>query len=250
MKKAFGSLTQHLTLATCLPLSGGRGVRCLFILLAILAFLPLSGSQGVAADSTLVRLAFWVPPERMAEFEVDYREQVVPFLRQFGQVESSRKGRATPDSVFTRLFVTPLVSNLYSIPPTISWLHQGGLNRNTKWQKICRALGKTFGTHEPTGLIKWEWRRYDAPAGSGTMMQPEPGRGHWRTYDVADGLRSAYIRSLLQDRDGNLWCGTSGGVSRYDGQDWITLTTEDGLAGNSVWAICQDHEGTLWSWHC
>ena len=31
--------------------------------------------------STLARLSFWVPPERMAEIEAAYEEQVVPVLK-------------------------------------------------------------------------------------------------------------------------------------------------------------------------
>ena len=37
--------------------------------------------KGLAAEPTLARLSFWVPEERMAEFEVAYLKKVVPVLK-------------------------------------------------------------------------------------------------------------------------------------------------------------------------
>lgn len=58
------------------------------------------------------------------------------------------------------------------------------------------------------------------------------------------GGRSVF--GVFQDRDGYMWFGTSGGVSRYDGQAFTTFTTEDGVAQNYVFQILQDREGHLW----
>ena len=57
-----------------------------------------------AIEPTLARLSFWVPPERMAEFEAAYEKQVLPLLKEQGLVEASRRGRVTSDSLFSRLF--------------------------------------------------------------------------------------------------------------------------------------------------
>jgi len=70
-------------------------------------------------------------------------------------------------------------------------------------------------------------------------------KGIWRTYDATDGLPGQPNR-LLQDRQGYLWIGTSAGLCRYDGMEFITYTTSDGLAGNWVNALCEDHEERLW----
>jgi hypothetical protein len=43
--------------------------------------------------------------------------------------------------------------------------------------------------------------------------------------------------SSLQDTDGNLWFGTCGGVSRYDGTSWQTFTTKIGLVPNAVFIL-------------
>jgi serine phosphatase RsbU (regulator of sigma subunit) len=71
-------------------------------------------------------------------------------------------------------------------------------------------------------------------------------RGHWESYDLIDGLPSVDVPAILEDREGSLWFGTSGGVSCYDGQSFVNFTTEDGLADNNVWSILEDREGYLW----
>ena len=55
-------------------------------------------------------------------------------------------------------------------------------------------------------------------------------RGTWRNYDTLDGLVHNDVNSIHRDPDGVMWFGTKGGgVSRYDGKEFINLTTEDGL---------------------
>ena len=67
------------------------------------------------------------------------------------------------------------------------------------------------------------------------------------TYTTADGLAFDQVRWIMQDGDGALWFATDGGgVSRYDGEQWITLTTDDGLAYNEVETIVQDRAGVYW----
>jgi ligand-binding sensor domain-containing protein len=99
---------------------------------------------------------------------------------------------------------------------------------------------KRFGTSLGLNL-------FNAQAGSGKTVPAGDGQGHWRTYNVTDGLAGGNVTSILQDRNGHLWFGAGGdGISRYDGQAWTTFTTEDGLGSNDVQSILQDREGHLW----
>ena len=43
--------------------------------------LALTMGECWSAEPTLVRLSFWVPPERMAEFEVAYERKMLPILK-------------------------------------------------------------------------------------------------------------------------------------------------------------------------
>jgi ligand-binding sensor domain-containing protein len=51
----------------------------------------------------------------------------------------------------------------------------------------------------------------------------------------------------IQDREGNIWFGTSGeGVYRYDGKLFTQFTTRDGLKSNTIYCILQDKSGGIW----
>lgn len=55
------------------------------------------------------------------------------------------------------------------------------------------------------------------------------------------------VHCSIQDRDGNLWFGTTGeGVYRYDGKSFTQFTEKDGLSSNSVLSILEDNGGNIW----
>ena len=53
------------------------------------------------------------------------------------------------------------------------------------------------------------------------------------------------ISALYQDRAGQLWAGTEGGLARWDGKSWRIFTTRDGLSSDRVRAIAEDPQGAL-----
>jgi ligand-binding sensor domain-containing protein len=62
------------------------------------------------------------------------------------------------------------------------------------------------------------------------------------------GLPQNTVFSILQTRDGYLWLGTRGGVSRFDG---VRFTTFDDrgtsqLKENEIWALAEGDDGSLW----
>jgi len=55
------------------------------------------------------------------------------------------------------------------------------------------------------------------------------------------------VHSIIQDKDGSLWFGTTGeGVYRYDGAAFTQFTEKDGLSSNKVWSILEDTLGNIW----
>ncbi|MBC8124907.1 MAG: hypothetical protein H7X70_04165, partial [Candidatus Kapabacteria bacterium] len=66
------------------------------------------------------------------------------------------------------------------------------------------------------------------------------------TYTDNNGLCHINVRSITQDKSGNMWLGTSGGVSRFDGRSFKTFTVQDGLASNSIWTVIVDQAGNVW----
>jgi serine phosphatase RsbU (regulator of sigma subunit)/ligand-binding sensor domain-containing protein len=71
-------------------------------------------------------------------------------------------------------------------------------------------------------------------------------KGTWKTYTYLDGLGDNHISDIYRDPDGVMWFGTTGGVSRYDGKEFVNLTTKDGLAHNYVFTIHRDPDGVMW----
>ena len=59
-------------------------------------------------------------------------------------------------------------------------------------------------------------------------------------------LANNTVWSSCCDRDGNLWFGTSGGVTTYNGTSFKTYTRADGLLSNKVTAVFEDKNGNFW----
>jgi hypothetical protein len=63
----------------------------------------------------------------------------------------------------------------------------------------------------------------------------------WSHFDKTSGLVDNTVQTIVSDRDGKLWIGTRGGLSRFDGEQWRNLTKEQGLPDEFV-------ETTLTGW--
>jgi len=69
----------------------------------------------------------------------------------------------------------------------------------------------------------------------------------FKFYDIAQGLSSSYISCMMQDRNGNIWFGTKGGgVSKYDGAEFMNYSEKQGLPNNFVVCMTEDKDGNLW----
>lgn len=71
---------------------------------------------------------------------------------------------------------------------------------------------------------------------------------YFDTYSAIDGA-SSKIYCIFQDSDNNIWLGTPGGVSRFDGNTFENFTSANGLATQAVRCIFQDADKTLWFGH-
>lgn len=63
---------------------------------------------------------------------------------------------------------------------------------------------------------------------------------------VDAGLMQSQATCMVQDKTGNLWIGTLGGLSRYDGQNFTNYTVRNGLLSNAVWGLAVDQAGNVW----
>lgn len=72
---------------------------------------------------------------------------------------------------------------------------------------------------------------------------------YFDNYNVQQGLAQSNIYSIIQDKEGYIWLGTAGGVSKFDGINFTNYTTTDGLADNGVKSIIQTRDGKIWLGH-
>src|ERR1700678_2580333 len=63
----------------------------------------------------------------------------------------------------------------------------------------------------------------------------------------AQGLPQDTVRAITQTDDGYLWLGTSEGLARFDGYEFVTFTKAMGaLPGDSVTELSVSKTGVLW----
>ena len=75
-------------------------VTCSLLATLGIGFVPVDAGP----PPTLARISFWLPPERLSEFEVEYERICAPVLDRLGLKNSAGPGQALSDNVFTRLF--------------------------------------------------------------------------------------------------------------------------------------------------
>ena len=84
---------------------------------------------------------------------------------------------------------------------------------------------------------------------SGHALAQEPNRD---PYFMPTGAKSTsymprvIIRTIVEDRAGNIWFATFGGPIRYDGGDFTNFSEEVGLASTRVFSLLEDRSGALW----
>jgi PAS domain S-box-containing protein len=67
-------------------------------------------------------------------------------------------------------------------------------------------------------------------------------------YTTTDGLTSFDVGTIWEDREGNLWVGTSdGGLNRFKDGKFTAYTQQEGLFGNIVFSVYEHPDGSLWS---
>lgn len=70
--------------------------------------------------------------------------------------------------------------------------------------------------------------------------------GYTQQLTTKDGLPSATIYYLHQDKKGYIWIATDKGLAKYNGSDFEYFTTENGLVSNEILQIYEDYKGRIW----
>src|SRR5450755_5137074 len=65
---------------------------------------------------------------------------------------------------------------------------------------------------------------------------------HFQNYNVQQGLIQSQVLTITQDNFDNLWFGTLGGISRYDGKTFTNYSETDGLISKYASCILAERE--------
>ena len=67
-------------------------------------------------------------------------------------------------------------------------------------------------------------------------------------YSLEEGLPQSQVFALLSDSEGYMWFGTQGGgLSRFDGADFVPFNSREGLSGNYVYTLFEDNAHQIWA---
>jgi signal transduction histidine kinase/ligand-binding sensor domain-containing protein len=65
-------------------------------------------------------------------------------------------------------------------------------------------------------------------------------------FGASDGLSGNAVSSLFQDREGNIWIATSGGIDSFHGLRVVSFSTRQGLSVDQANSVLASHDGTVW----
>ena len=70
--------------------------------------------------------------------------------------------------------------------------------------------------------------------------------GRTEVFTKADGLSGEIICSLFEDREGNVWVGTTGGLDRFRELPVATLSVKQGLSSDATQSVLAATDGSIW----
>jgi ligand-binding sensor domain-containing protein/signal transduction histidine kinase len=82
------------------------------------------------------------------------------------------------------------------------------------------------------------------PAHSLSQSQSEYTRSVWR---VSDGLPEDTVQSIVESKEGVLWIGTTGGLTRFDGARMEVPASVQPLLAKSIFTLSSSKDGSLWA---
>jgi len=82
-----------------------------------------------------------------------------------------------------------------------------------------------------------------ATAGSGLLHVHD---GRTDTFGKPDGLSGEHVSQTFEDREGNIWVATTGGLDRFRDVAAATTSAPQGLANPSVASVLGTRDGSIW----
>jgi len=68
----------------------------------------------------------------------------------------------------------------------------------------------------------------------------------FKNYNESNGLINDWVRSAIEDSQGNIWFATRFGLSRFDGRSFTRFTEAEGLPVDNTNVVFEDKERNIW----
>jgi two-component system sensor histidine kinase ChiS len=82
------------------------------------------------------------------------------------------------------------------------------------------------------------------------LANSQTGNHKFEHFSVEQGLSQSTILCIVQDSRGFIWLGTTDGLNKYDGYNFIIYKHDPNdslsLSANRIYSICEDSSGYLW----
>jgi signal transduction histidine kinase len=65
-------------------------------------------------------------------------------------------------------------------------------------------------------------------------------------FSAGDGLSGDFIQAVLEDREGNIWTASAGGLDRFREYSVANLSVKQGLSHNNVLSVLATKDGSVW----
>ena len=136
------------------------------------------------------------------------------------------------------------VSVIYEDPENTLWIAgRGGLERFTDGHFV-RVLGAAEMNGSVAIVMGCDRHNNLWISGTKGLISRAP-TGKLRNFDSHRGLPDDLVRALVIDRDGTIWAGTTGGLSRLEDGRFVSSGLGEGN-DSEVRVLYEDREGDLW----
>src|SRR5262245_44186283 len=115
----------------------------------------------------------------------------------------------------------------------------GTMTRLSLTNRYALALAGLLAIAIPVGAQPGKTKAAEPPANRDPYFTPTAAKS-------TSTMPRVIIRTIREDRAGNIWFATFGGPIRYDGKSFTNFSEEVGLAKTRVFSLLEARSGVLW----
>jgi len=121
---------------------------------------------------------------------------------------------------------------------------RGGISRFVDGKIEKYRLRGTMGPFQTEEFLRDRNGSLWIPTVNRGLMHVHQGRTD--VYAQSDGLSSDYVTTLFEDREGDIWAGTFGGLDRFRDFAVTTFSVKQGLSNALVTSVLATKDGSVW----